>query len=72
MVGYLDCDIVLLSVLVQYDVIHNVRHVRAQGELSYHLIEVPWLNVSRGWTPILRSSTSSIYLQILVKNTFSC
>ena len=44
MVGYLDCDIVLLSVfrknLLNMTSYVNFRHVRAQGELSYHLIKV--------------------------------
>ena len=37
--GYLECDVVFLTEtdkLVKYD-----EYVRAQGELRYHLIEVP-------------------------------
>ena len=48
MVGYLDCDVVFLSVfqtetnkLAKHDVIRDVRHIRAQRVLGYNLIKVP-------------------------------
>ena len=48
-VGHLDFDVILPSVfqsetekLVKYETsCENVRHVRAQGELRFHLLEVP-------------------------------
>ena len=43
MVGYTSIMISSYS-LYQFNMMSyvNVRHLRAQGELSYHLIEVPW------------------------------